>query len=157
MNNQSSSNSLLDNIKQTITSKWIGFYLGVSSIVIGIIVAIIYQVHYTGTAYYSSVAVILPFIAALLFIGLSLFKETSKFAPIISSILIFIAFLIFINASYMYLSEVFYSGISKETLQALDKTYVVCIVLFLISGIVGNVAIYKKQNKEKLKGEENHE
>lgn len=57
----------------------------------------------------------------------------------------------------MYLSEVFYSGISKETLQALDKTYVVCIVLFLISGIIGNVAIYKKQNKEKLKGEENHE
>ena len=101
MNNQSSSNSLLDNIKQTITSKWIGFYLGVSSIVIGIIVAIIYQVHYTGTAYYSSVAVILPFIAALLFIGLSLFKETSKFAPIASSVLIFIAFLVFINASYM--------------------------------------------------------
>lgn len=157
MNNQSSSNSLLDNIKQTITSKWIGFYLGVSSILVGIIVAIIYQVHYTGTAYYSSVAVILPFIGALLFIVLSLFKQTSKFAPIISTILIFVAFLVFINASYMYLSEVFYSGISKESLQALDKTYIVCILLFLISGIVGNVAIYKKQNKEKLKGEEIHE
>lgn len=153
MNNKSSFKSLLDNIKKTMTSKWIGFYLGVSSIIIGIIVAIIYQIHYQGSAYYSNVSVILPFIAALLFIILSLFKQTSKFAPIVSSVLIFVAFLVFINASYMYLSEVFYSGISKESLAALDKTYVVCILLFLISAIIGNVSIYKKQNKERMVGE----
>lgn len=83
------------------------------------------------------------------------FSKTSKFASIITTVLSFVSFLIFINASYMYLSEVFYGGFNMKAIQEMDKEYIISLFMFLISGIVGNISIYQKQNK--LQEDNKHE
>lgn len=84
-----------------------------------------------------------------------MFSKTSKFASIITTVLSFVSFLIFINASYMYLSEVFYGGFNMKAIQEMDKEYIISLFMFLISGIIGNVSIYQKQNK--LQEDNKHE
>ena len=119
---------ILEDMKRTISSKRIGF---------------------------SAWAFSLPIVGLCLFVVLSLFSKTSKFASIITTVLSFVSFLIFINASYMYLSEVFYGGFNMKAIQEMDKEYIISLFMFLISGIIGNVSIYQKQNK--LQEDNKHE
>ena len=142
---------VLEDMKRTISSKRIGFYLAL----ISSLLALVSGIKYDGSDYYSAWAFSLPIVGLCLFVVLSLFSKTSKFASIITTILSFVSFLIFINASYMYLSEVFYGGFNMKAIQEMDKEYIISLFMFLISGIVGNVSIYQKQNK--LEEDNKHE
>ena len=146
---------VLEDMKRTISSKRIGFYLALISSLLALISGIIYKIKYDGSDYYSAWAFSLPIVGLCLFVILSLFSKTSKFASIITTVLSFVSFLIFINASYMYLSEVFYGGFNMKAIQEMDKEYIVILFMFLISGIIGNVSIYQKQNK--LQEDNKHE
>ena len=146
---------VLEDMKRTISSKRIGFYLALISSLLALISGIIYKIKYDGSDYYSACAFSLPIVGLCLFVILSLFSKTSKFASIITTVLSFVSFLIFINASYMYLSEVFYGGFNMKAIQEMDKEYIISLFMFLISGIIGNVSIYQKQNK--LQEDNKHE
>ena len=146
---------VLEDMKRTISSKRIGFYLALISSLLALISGIIYKIKYDGSDYYSAWAFCLPIVGLCLFIVLSLFSKTSKFASIITTVLSFVSFLIFINASYMYLSEVFYGGFNMKAIQEMDKEYIISLFMFLISGIIGNISIYQKQNK--LEEDNKHE
>ena len=146
---------VLEDMKRTISSKRIGFYLALISSLLALVSGIIYKIKYDGSDYYSAWAFSLPIVGLCVFIVLSLFSKTSKFASIITTVLSFVSFLIFINASYMYLSEVFYGGFNMKAIQEMDKGYIVILFMFLISGIIGNVSIYQKQNK--LQEDNKHE
>ena len=148
-------NLILEDMKKTISSKRIGFYLALISSLLALISGIIYKIKYDGSDYCSAWAFSLPIVGLCLFIVLSLFSKTSKFASIITTVLSFVSFLIFINASYMYLSEVFYGGFNMKAIQEMDKEYIISLFMFLISGIVGNISIYQKQNK--LEEDNKHE
>ena len=146
---------ILEDMKRTISSKRIGFYLALISSLLALVSGIIYKTKYDGSDYYSAWAFSLPIVGLCLFVVLSLFSKTSKFASIITTVLSFVSFLIFINASYMYLSEVFYGGFNMKAIQEMDKEYIISLFMFLISGIIGNVSIYQKQNK--LQEDNKHE
>lgn len=148
-------NLILEDMKKTISSKRIGFYLALISSLLALVSGIIYKIKYYGSDYYSAWTFSLPIVGLCLFIVLSLFSKTSKFASIITTVLSFVSFLIFINASYMYLSEVFYGGFNMKAIQEMDKEYIISLFMFLISGIVGNISIYQKQNK--LQEDNKHE
>ena len=125
------------------------------SSLLALVSGIKYTIKYDGSDYYSAWAFSLPIVGLCLFIVLSLFSKTSKFASIITTVLSFVSFLIFINASYMYLSEVFYGGFNMKAIQEMDKEYIISLFMFLISGIIGNISIYQKQNK--LEEDNKHE
>lgn len=146
---------VLEDMKRTISSKRIGFYLALISSLLALVSGIIYKIKCDGSDYYSAWAFSLPIVGLCVFIVLSLFSKTSKFASIITTVLSFVSFLIFINASYMYLSEVFYGGFNMKAIQEMDKEYILILFMFLISGIIGNVSIYQKQNK--LQEDNKHE
>lgn len=133
-------------------SKRVGFYLGLIGIILLLVASIIYTIGYASdpevSKYYNFGALFVAIIASLGFIGLSLFKRTERFAVLPAWFLSLLSFLLFILGSYMYLSEVFYSGITEESLANLRIDYVVITIFYLLSCVILNVAVFNKQSKE---------
>jgi len=134
-------------IKQTVTHKTVGFYVGIASCVLAVAQSVVYAVGYKSTAYYDALAVALGIVGIVLYVLCSLSHYSSPFAAPILALTNFVGFLLFVYASYMYLADVFYGGINAQSFAALDKKYVWCVVLFLLSTVVANVAVYMKQDK----------
>lgn len=134
-------------IKNTLLHKKVGFFVGLASLVMAIAAMIVYAVSYGSTAYYDGVAVGLCATGAVLFVLASLSHYSSPFASVVLAAGSFAGFLLFINATYMYLADVFYGGINATSFAALSKEYIACFLLFLLSAIVANVAVYMKQDK----------
>ena len=69
-------NLILEDMKKTISSKRIGFYLSLISSLLALVSGIIYKIKYDGSDYYSAWAFSLPIVGLCLFIVLSLFSKT---------------------------------------------------------------------------------
>lgn len=142
-------------IGQTIASKKVGFYISIAAAILCSISSFIFQFHYKGTTYYSLNPTIYADVGLILFALLSLFRVTSIVGAALLSVFSLLSMLSFINATYMYFSELFFSGISMSALKSIDKMYVVILALYLIAIIASNVAIYVKQNKVEVIDNEN--
>ena len=135
-------------LKKLIKGKAAGFYLAASAALLSVVVAVVYAIGYAQSEYMSWTAFALALIAAIAFIGMSLFKITSPWASVALCAIDFISFLLYIHAVYMYLSEVFYGGVTLSAMVQLNPFFVVCSVIWLIAVIAGNVSIYIRQEKE---------
>lgn len=124
-----------------------GFYIPALSVVISVVVAVIYQIGFTGTTYLSPLVTVLTLAASVLFIVLSFFEKTQKFASPVAWVLQFLAFLSFISVSYMYLTEAFYAGVSVEAISNMNPAWPVTMIGLLINVILCNIGIYKKQER----------
>lgn len=124
-----------------------GFYLPLCGAVLAFVSAILYQVHYAGTQYYSLSVFLLSLFAFLIYGIFSVFPKTEKFASLAQETLSFVSLLLFFLNTYLYLSTVFYSGINKESLASLDRIYV-CVFFFdLLSIVFSNIGIYHSPEK----------
>lgn len=139
-------NAAISGLKQTMTTKRAGFYVGAVSAVAAIIQGALYGAYYSQTGFYDKTAVVLSIVGGVLFLLLSLTHYSSPFAPVVLWATNFASLLLFINAIYMYLSDVFYGGVNATTIAALSTEFVVCMLLFLLSTIIANVAVYLRQN-----------
>ncbi|HAS56229.1 MAG TPA: hypothetical protein DEF61_04905 [Firmicutes bacterium] len=147
--------SILTYIKETITSKKTGFYISLIAAILCSISSFIFQFHYKGTTYYSLNPTIYADVGLILFAFLSLFRATSTIGAAFLSLFSLLSMLSFINATYMYFSELFFSGISMSALKSIDKMYVIILVLYLIAIIASNVSVYVRQNKIEVIDNEN--
>lgn len=151
MSDKTNSNAVFKNlgahIKQNILTKSIGCFVAAGAALLSLIVAIVYGCGYADSVYYNAWVIVLPVLGAAAFIGLSLFGCTTPFAAAALFVFDFAGLLVYVNAVYMYLSEVFYGGINAQSLAALSPAFVVCTVIFLVCVVASNVAIYLKQNK----------
>ncbi len=132
--------------------KNIGFYFTAVSAVLAFIAGIVYAGAFKQeflTGYYTAAVVILPIISLVVTVLLAAFKPTANIAPIVSWGLSLITFLTFAGTSYMYLSGVFFNGISAEGFAILDGSYLFITIALLVSAILGNVALWLKQSKTK--------
>lgn len=130
--------------------KNIGFYFTAVSAVLAFIAGIVYAGAFKKeflTGYYTAAVVILPIISLVLAVLLEAFKPTANIAPIVSWGLSLITFLTFAGTSYMYLSGVFYNGVSAEAFALVDGGYLFIAIAFLVSAILGNVALWLKQSE----------
>lgn len=123
-----------------------GFYLALAAAVLSVVEAIVYLVGYIGSPYMSLWAAILPFVAAALFAVLCMFKVTERWAPLAMTVVDFIAFLLYINAVYLYLSEVFFAGVTAEAFKRINPLFVAATILYLVTVILGNIAVYLRQS-----------
>lgn len=133
-------------VLQTYSSKTTGFWIGLSAAVVAVLQGILYAVWYKQTAFYDSAAVVVSIVGAVIFLLLSASRYSSPFAPVALAVANFFGFLMYVKATYMYLADVFYGGINATSLASIDKEYVICVVMFVVSTVVANVAIYHKQN-----------
>ena len=133
-------------IKNTVTHKRAGFYVGLASAVLAVVQAVLYKASYGSTAYYDPLAVALAIVGVAVFVAASLSHYSSPYASVVLAVCNFLGLLLFINASYMYLADVFYGGINAASFAALRKDYVACVLLSLAATVSANVAVYLKQD-----------
>lgn len=134
-----------------LKEKTVGFYLALSAAVLSIIAGIVYLAAYSGSVYLNTAGATLAIIAGILFMVLSIFKPTQPFAALVECVLIFISFVMFINSSYLYFSEILFgaNNIAKifAGLGAMNPNYAVCLLFFLIATVLSNIGIYMKPVK----------
>ncbi len=135
-------------LKKIISGRTVGFYLATATALLSLVTAIVYVVGYGDSEYMSWTAFALLLAAFAAFVGMTLFSVTVPWAPVALCGLDFIAFLLYIHAIYMYLSEVFYGGVTLSAMAQLNSFFVICTVFMLIAVIAGNVSVYLKQEKE---------
>lgn len=135
-------------ISRFFRSRRIGFYLTVVAAFFSFVAAILYICAYYNSKYVFWMVPVLLFFAAFLYIPFTFFRETEKIAPLITGGLDFIAFLLFIRHTYLYLSEVFYGG-SFGGFSLGFVLFVLCFLFMLIGIVLSNIAIYKRQGEYK--------
>lgn len=118
------------------------------SSVLAIVAAIVFQVSYHGTQYYELLAVILPLIGVAAFLLLNFVRPVRPFAGIVLWLFLFVSFLVYVHAVYMYLSEVFYSGITAEAISSISPAFIGTMVLYLGAAIVANVTAWLRKTKK---------
>ena len=125
-----------------------GFYLPCVAALLSLIASIIYISGYMGSSYYNILPFLFPLIGAVLFFGLIFFKLTERFAALVNEIFTFLGFLFFIRYVYLYLSTVFYDGISLQAIANISPVFT-CVLLFeLIAIVLANFGLYIAPRKE---------
>lgn len=122
----------------------IGFYVSAASIVTLLAAVISYTSGFTGVLleYNSSNVYTISLLSIAAFAVLLLIEFTSSLAPVALWIGSFATFLVYINNIYMYFTGIFYNGVSAEAFQLIDPVVMTSTILFVISFVVANVAMY---------------
>ena len=122
----------------------IGFYASIASIVTLLAAVVCYTSGFTGVLleYNSSNVYTFALLSIAAFAVLLIFEFTSSLAPVVFWIGSFATFLVYINNIYMYFTGIFYNGVSAEAFQLIDPVVMTSTILFVISFVVANVAMY---------------
>lgn len=124
--------------------KRVGFYFSVASIVTMMAAVLSYINGFTGVLleYNSSNVMDVALVGIAAFFVLLLIDFTSNVAPVALWICSFATFLMYVSNIYMYFTGIFYNGVSAEAFQLIDPAVMLSTILFVLSFIVGNVAMY---------------
>ena len=124
--------------------KRVGFYISIVSIVTLIAAALNYTWGFTGVLleYNAPNVMIIACIGVVAFFLLLVSELTSNYAPMVLWAVSFVSLLAYVNNIYMYFTGIFYNGVSIEAFALIDPTVMISTLLFVISFIAGNVAMY---------------
>ena len=138
-------------IKEFFKTRTVGYYIMIGAAILALVEDIIYVSYYQSVnllRYYSQTAFILPFVAVVACVALSMFKVTHKWAPVALYGIELCAFVLFIDSTYMYLSSAFYGGISASVIFELSPGFLVSVVLYIVILVLSIVAVFMKGRKE---------
>lgn len=141
-------NKLWLNIKENFKTKHYGFYVGLASFVLMIILTIVYSG--IDSTLYNSNVILFAVLGIVIYIVCSLFKQTATLSQVVLMIFSFLAFCAFASTDGMvdYLSTQFFDGISMAAISGLGFNFLGSAILMLVSFIVSSVAMYMPQNKK---------
>ena len=124
--------------------KRIGFYISLASVATLIAAVLSYAAGFTGVLleYYAPNVMTIALIGIAAFFLLLIIDITSNLAPIALWVVSFVSLLAYVSNIYMYFTGIFYNGISAEAFKLIDPSVMASTVLFVISFIAGNVAMY---------------
>ena len=128
-----------------------GFYVSVVSIATMMAAVFSYINGFTDVLleYNSSNVMTFALVGVAAFFVLLLIDFTSNVAPVVLWICSFATFLVYVNNIYMYFTGIFYNGISAEAFQLIDPAVMISTILFVVSFIVGNIAMYMNHSATK--------
>lgn len=128
-----------------------GFYVSVVSIATMMAAVFSYINGFTDVLleYKSSNVMTFALVGVVAFFVLLLIDFTSNVAPVVLWICSFATFLVYVNNIYMYFTGIFYNGISAEAFQLIDPAVMISTILFVVSFIVGNIAMYMNHSATK--------
>lgn len=130
--------------------KKVGFYFSLVSVICLIAAAASYTNGFTGTLleYNGGNVMTVALVGIAAFVLLLVFKPTTNYAPLVLWGGSFASLLAYINNIYMYFTGIFYNGISAEAFALIDSVVLTSTVLFVISFVTANIAMYMKHSAE---------
>lgn len=130
--------------------KKVGFYFSLVSVICLIAAAVSYTNGFTGTLleYNGGNVMTVALVGIAAFVLLLVFKPTTNYAPLVLWVGSFASLLAYINNIYMYFTGIFYNGISAEAFALIDPVILTSTVLFVISFVTANIAMYMKHSAE---------
>lgn len=136
--------------------KKIGFYFSLASAVSLVAAALSYTNGFTGTLleYNGGNVLTVALAGVAAFVLLLLFNPTANYAPMVLWIGAFVSLLAYVSNIYMYFTGIFYNGLSAEAFGLIDPVVLTSTVLFLISFITANIAMYMKHSAQEDKSDE---
>ena len=138
----------METVKKFFKKKTVGFYLSAVAALLSLVTAIVYAAAYGGTQYMNWGAFVIMLFAFIGFAALSIFDITARFAPAFLCAFGLVSFALYVLATYMYLSEVFYNGVTAAAMAELNPAYVFCLVAIVIVIALSIAGIFMKQIKE---------
>lgn len=152
----------MEKFKEFFKAKGAGFYIALSGAALLLITAVIYSVTFSISDHINlnfEVGVLLvSLLGVIAYAGLSVFKVTQEFAAAALFLCAFIAFMIFNQTSYIYLSAVFFEVGSAEEIAtafaSMEFGYVFCMVAYVAVWVLSTVGIFTAVNKSDKKAEE---
>lgn len=139
---------ILEILKKWITSKAIGFYFSLASLLLLIIELIAYPG--VPVDIMNKNAIIVLIVGIVLFILLSIFRFTSNIAPISLLVCGFLSLIFIAQAEGFidYFSTQFFEGVSLEVILKLPVPVLVTVLSIILSFIISSVSIYLPQVKK---------
>lgn len=130
--------------------KTVGFWLSLISVITLIAAAWSYTNGFTGTLleYNSGNVMTVALTGVCAFVLLLLLKSTANYAPLVLWIGSFVSLLAYIENIYMYFTGVFYNGVSAEAFALIDSVVLVSTILFVVSFVTANIAMYMNHSGE---------
>lgn len=126
----------------------VGFYLSCVSALLLFCQSFIYLSGFgSDVEKMSWAAFALSLCGAVLFSALSVSKYTSSYASPALALFSFIAFLQFISRQIIYLSDVFYGGVTSSAIASLNGSFVACAVILILCISLAVAGIFTRQYK----------
>lgn len=141
---------VLEKLKNYFKSKALGFYFTAAVTLLSFVQLIIYIAAFTPVSWESYMHWTVIFFSVLAVISgivLSIFKVTSPWAPAAATLMEFLSFLMFLRYGYMYFSQIFFSGVTLSLIFQMYYGYLVSIIFYVVTLVLGVVAMALKQNK----------
>lgn len=142
---------IIDEIKITIKTKWIGCFVALAAWLLTFIHMITYsQIGKIDEGLFSAGVIVSCVIGLIAFAALSLFRKTSQLAPAALMICDLMCLMFFVGAENFqdYFSTQFFDGFSMGKLFSLGAPVWFSMFSFIISFIVASVAMYLPQNRK---------
>lgn len=132
--------------------KKIGFYVSLISAVCLVAANVSYTNGFTGNLLEYNVNNVMPvtFAGIFGFAALLLFRPTSNYAPLVLWGGAFASLLLYVNNIYMYFTGIFYNGVSAEAFALIDPVVLTSTLLFAVSFVLANIAMYMKHSVEEV-------
>lgn len=128
--------------------KKFGFYVSLASAVCLVAANMSYTNGFTGNLLEYNINNVMPLTVAgiALFSVLLLFRPTANYAPLALWGGAFASLLVYVENIYMYFTGIFYNGVSAEAFALIDPVVLTSTLLFAVSFVTGNIAVYLKHS-----------
>ena len=134
-------------IRKFVTSVSVGYWLSLGAAVLSLVTGIVYAAAYNGSNYMSWAAFAMFVVAFVAFAVLASLDATYRIAPAVGGTIDLIAMCLYISAVYMYLSEVFYGGITAAAMAELDPAFVFCLLASVLCVALFVAGIFVRQRR----------
>lgn len=130
--------------------KKVGFYFSLVSVISLVAATLKYTNGFTGNLleYNGENVMTVAMVGIVAFVLLLFFKPTSNYAPLVLWIGSFASLLMYVSNIYMYFTGIFYNGISAEAFGLIDPVVLTSTLLFAVSFVTANIAMYMKHSAE---------
>lgn len=138
----------------------VGFYLLLAAAIISLVMAILYYCNFIVTQNYGDIRVFIAMMVAIPAILLYFFKYTSRYSAVVMYVIFLIAFILFIDSSYMLLSTKFFNGIdpNMNILEQASYEWSFTVIMLVINLLLTGTAIFferkyvkNNENKKEIK------
>ena len=137
--------------KDFFKTRWVGWYICLCTVPLILIGNIIYRVGYADMnmqRFFSASAYAVAYVTIVLCIAVSFVRPVEKWAPLIVFALTLCSFCLFVNGSFMYLSSVFFGGLTAEAFASLNPSFTATIIFQALTVIAALVALFVPHEKK---------
>ena len=140
--------------KTFFKSRSVGYWLFVCAAILAAVGSGVYYGMYRDISllrYYTPGPAIIPLAVSLTALVLSLIRPLSGWMPAALFVAEFYSLCMYIDGSYMYLSSIFYGGVTADAIASISIGFILPIVFFLIVSVLSAVAMFmRSEKKDKL-------